>query len=87
MTPIWPDYEFNLRNAKLNKKGTGPNRNGADFMWAKTALKWGFTPQQVEQELAKVSERAQQEIKRGNPGYARVTVWNAKRSLDARIGF
>jgi hypothetical protein len=41
----------------------------------------------VEQELLKVSERAQREIKRGNPGYVPVTVFNAKRSLDAGIGF
>jgi hypothetical protein len=75
----WPDYDWILRGAPKKKDGA-PDRSRADYFWSKWALQRGHGPQAVITKLAEVSERARLEIKRGNPGYLRITIENAARS-------
>jgi hypothetical protein len=82
----WPDYGWVLRGAPKKKDGT-PDRSRADYFCCKWALERGNGPQAVIAKLAEVSERAQVEIKRGNPGYLRITVENAATAVGSRPRF
>jgi len=72
----WPSYAMSLAGAPPNSEGTGPSRSHADFVWCKTALKWGWNEEDTLQKLLEVSEKARS-LAENDPGYARVTVQNA----------
>jgi hypothetical protein len=74
----WPAYESVLHRAPRKKDGR-PDRSKADFFWSKLAIERGNDLQAVVAKLAEVSERAQAEIRRGNPKYLTITVENASR--------
>jgi hypothetical protein len=78
----WPDYEQALRGAPLNRAGTGPDRSLADFMWCKWAIERGWSETETAERLFEASERAAQEKRRGNPGYAFVTAKNAAKAVE-----
>lgn len=79
----WPDYALNLQRAPVKQDGT-PHRHQADFMWAKWALERGHTPQEVEERLLVVSDKAREEWENGNQQYVSRTVESAL--LAARTG-
>lgn len=77
----WPSYEESLARASPNQAGTGPDRSTADFWWCYFALREGFSREETEAKLLEVSKRAQERVRGGDRGYARVTVDNAAERL------
>jgi hypothetical protein len=72
----WPSYEMSLAGAPLNAKGTGPNRSDADFWWCKLAAQRAFSIEEIAAELPKVSQKARERIRDGDPGYVTKTAEN-----------
>jgi hypothetical protein len=77
----WPSYQECLANAGPNQDGTGQDRSSADFWWCYFALREGFSKEEVEAGLFKVSKRTQERVGGSDKGYARVTVNNAEDRL------
>jgi hypothetical protein len=73
----WPSYAECLAKAGSNQDGTGQDRSSADFWWCYFALKRGFSKEETEAKLLKVSECAQERVEGRDIGYPRVTVGNA----------
>jgi hypothetical protein len=80
----WPTYENALAGARLKADGT-PDRSGVDFVWCKTAYRWGFSAEEIAARLMEVSEKAC-ELARHNPGYALVTAKNAAAAEERNRG-
>jgi hypothetical protein len=53
----WPSYERCIQGAPLNYEGTGPDRSRADFVWAKTALEWGWSIEDTAARLPRSAPR------------------------------
>ena len=77
----WPDYEKALRGAPLKKHGNGPDRSLADYMFCRWAAQRGWTAEEIAIKLTEVSPKAQEQARRGDVGYAKVTAWNAVQSV------
>jgi hypothetical protein len=77
----WPDYERALRGAPLKKHGTGPDRSLADYMFCRWAAQRGWTAEEIAIKLMDVSQKAQEQARRGDEGYAKVTAWNAAQDV------
>jgi RepB DNA-primase from phage plasmid len=77
----WPDYEKALRGAPLKKHGNGPDRSLADYMFCRWAAQRGWTVEEIAIKLMEVSPKAQEQARRGDEGYAKVTAWNAVQSV------
>jgi hypothetical protein len=77
----WPDYEKALHGAPLKKNGNGPDRSLADYMFCRWAAQRGWTAEEIAIKLTEVSPKAQEQARRGDEGYAKVTAWNAVQSV------
>ena len=75
----WPEYGFFLRGARLKEDGSA-DLSGVDYIWAKVALRRGFSFDEVVAKLLEVSPKARAEWDRGNKGYARRTVEAAQKA-------
>ena len=78
---IWPSYAISLAGAPPNSEGTGPSRSHADYVWCKTAIKWGWSIEETTMKLFEVSEKARS-LMETDPGYTRVTVQNAAAAVE-----
>jgi hypothetical protein len=78
----WPDYEKALRGAPLKKHGNGPDRSLADYMFCRWAAQRGWTAEEIAIKLTEVSPKAQEQARRGDEGYAKVTAWNAVQAVS-----
>jgi hypothetical protein len=78
----WPDYERALRGAPLKKHGSGPDRSLADYMFCRWAAQRGWTAEEIAIKLVEVSPKAQEQARRGDEGYAKVTAWNAVQAAN-----
>lgn len=85
-TRYWPDYERALRGAPMKKHGNGPDRSMADYMFCRWAAQRGWSADEIAMKLAEVSEKAQEQARRGDEGYARVTAWNAVQAVERERG-
>lgn len=81
----WPSYSQALAGAGLKPDG-GRDRSQADFTWCMWAIDRGFTVEETEAELLRVSEKAQEEIRRRNFGYSRLTAWKASLAVERNRG-
>jgi hypothetical protein len=66
----WPDYAEAFRGAPLRADGSGKDRSKADCMWCKWAAERGHSEQEIAARLIEVSEKAREEVARGNESYA-----------------
>lgn len=82
-TRKWPEYWRALLLASPKPDGSGRDRSQADFLWCLWSIERGWTVEEVAAQLVVVSEKAQEESKRGNRGYARVTAWKAAKTVEA----
>jgi hypothetical protein len=78
----WPDYEQALRGAPMKKHGDGPDRSLADYMFCRWAAQRGWTAEEIAIKLTEVSSKAQEQARRGDEGYAKVTAWNAVQAVS-----
>lgn len=78
----WPDYERAIHGAPLKKHGNGPDRSLADYMFCRWAAQRGWTAEEIAIKLTEVSEKAQEQARRGDEGYAKVTAWNAVQAVN-----
>jgi hypothetical protein len=78
----WPDYQRALRGAPLKKQGEGPDRSSADYMFCRWAAQRGWTAEEIAIKLTEVSQKAQEQARRGDDGYAKVTAWNAVQAVS-----
>jgi hypothetical protein len=75
----WPDYNDALRGALPRADGSGPDRSKADAFWCKWAAERGYSVEEVAAELIEVSQKAREELARGNLDYAQEKAeWGAK---------
>ena len=79
---FWPDYERALRGAPLKKQGNGPDRSLADYMFCRWAAQRGWPAEEIAIKLTEVSTKAQEQARRGDDGYAKVTAWNAVQAVN-----
>jgi hypothetical protein len=82
----WPDYQQSLEGAPLKHDGGGPDRSLADFMWCKWAVQRGWDIKEIVAKLLEVSEKAQERARRGDEGYALLTVRNATAAVERERG-
>ena len=82
----WPDYQQSLEGAPLKHDGGGPDRSLADFMWCKWAVQRGWDIKEIVEKLLEVSEKAQDRARRGDEGYALLTVRNATAAVERERG-
>jgi hypothetical protein len=54
----------------MRKDGSGHDRSTADAFWCKLAAVRGHSQEEIESELKNVSEKAREELERGNKTYA-----------------
>jgi hypothetical protein len=80
---ILPDYQRCVDSAPRNHGNTGPDISRADFTFARTALGWGCSEEQVIARLLEVSSKAK-EAGQGER-YVELTVENAAQSLERDI--
>jgi hypothetical protein len=78
---FWPDYERALRGAPFKKQGDGPDRSLADYMFCRWAAQRGWSAEEIAIKLMEVSQKAQEQARRGDEGYAKVTAWNAVQAV------
>jgi len=81
----WPNYWQALSGASAKPEG-GPDRSQADFTWCMWAIDRGWSVDQTELELMRVSEKAREQLKRGDKGYARLTAWKASLAVQRNRG-
>jgi len=79
---FWPDYERALNGAPRKKDGDGPDRSLADYMFCRWAAQRGWTAEEIAIKLTEVSQKAQEQARRGDEGYAKVTAWNAVQAVE-----
>ena len=60
----------------FHQTGTGPSRSHADFWWCKLAAQRKFSVEEIAAELPKVTEKAREKIRVGDPGYVTKTAEN-----------
>jgi hypothetical protein len=77
-----PDYAHYLRNAPPKQDGSGPDRSDADFYWCRKAAQRGWSVEETALKLLEVSEKAQEQARCGDEGYALVTARNAAESAE-----
>jgi hypothetical protein len=82
----WPDYQRALQGAPPKSDGSGPDRSLADFMFAKWSIQRGWSIEETAAKLIELSETAQQQARRNDEGYARVTAFNAARAVQRDQG-
>jgi hypothetical protein len=73
----WPDYQRCVEGAPPNKEGNGPDRSMADFFWCLLAARRGHGIEETANKLLEVSSKAQENARRHDEGYTRVTAENA----------
>lgn len=73
----WPDYQRCVTGAPPNKKGDGPDRSMADFLWCMMAAQRGCSIEETTNKLLEVSARAQERARLRDEGYALITAQNA----------
>jgi len=79
----WPDYQQSLGGAPCKGDGS-PDRSMADFMWCKWAVERGWSIEETAAKLLEVSEKAQENARRGDEGYALLTAGNAAKAVARR---
>ena len=77
----WPDYEMCVKGAPVAKEG-GPDRSKADFVWCLMAAQRGHSVEDIAARLLEVSSKAQENARRHDEGYARVTAENASAAAE-----
>lgn len=76
----WPDYEQCVKGAPL--KDGHPDRSMADFFWCMMAAQRGHSIEDIADKLLEVSAKAQENARRRDEGYARVTAENAAAAAE-----
>jgi hypothetical protein len=71
----WPDYERCVKGAPVAREG-GPDRSKADFTWCMFGAQRGHSIKDIAARLLEVSSKAQEDARRHDAGYARVTAEN-----------
>jgi hypothetical protein len=66
----YPDYQSVLRRAPMRADGSGPDRSKADAFWCKWAAERGHCLSDIAAKLEIISEKAREELSRGNADYA-----------------
>jgi hypothetical protein len=77
----WPDYELCVKGAPVAKEG-GPDRSKADFVWCLMAAQRGHSVEDIAARLLEVSSKAQENARRHDEGYARITAENASAAAE-----
>jgi hypothetical protein len=77
----WPDYELCVKGAPVAREG-GPDRSKADFTWCMMAAQRGHSTEDIAARLLEVSSKAQENARRHDAGYARVTAENAAEAAE-----
>jgi RepB DNA-primase from phage plasmid len=77
----WPDYELCVKGAPVAREG-GPDRSKADFVWCLMAAQRGHSVEDIAARLLEVSEKAQENARRHDEGYALVTAENAAAAAE-----
>lgn len=80
-----PNYQRALDGAPLKSDGK-PDRSRADYMYCIWAIDRGMTIEQAAAALLEDSEKAQDNKRRGDKGYALVTAKNAADAVERRGG-
>jgi hypothetical protein len=62
--------------------GGGPDRSKADYVWCLMAAQRGHSIEDIAARLLEVSSKAQQNARRHDEGYARVTSENAATAAE-----
>lgn len=78
----WPSYAMSLAGAPQGDDGSGPDRSRADFWWCYLALQRKWSVEDTETKLLEVSEKAQERVQSGDPGYVHQTVINALAAVE-----
>jgi hypothetical protein len=81
----WPNYQQALSKAPLKSDGKR-DRSMADFMWCIWAIDRERSIEETAEKLLEVSEKAQENARRGDKGYASVTTRNAADAVEKRGG-
>lgn len=76
----WPSYARCVQHAPPVHQGERPDISKADFVWAMTALDWGFTIEETAKRLMQESAKA----KENGEGYALTTTQNAAAAVARR---
>jgi hypothetical protein len=77
----WPDYELCVKGAPVAREG-GPDRSKADFTWRMMAAQRDHNIEDIAARLLEVSSKAQENARRHDEGYARVTAENAAAAAE-----
>ncbi len=72
----WPRYDICLMRARKKKDGS-PDRSHADISFAMIAITGGHSIEDTAAKLAEVSEKARDNVRKGDTGYPLVTSRNA----------
>lgn len=81
----WPSYSQALTGASLKPDG-GRDRSQADFTWCMWAIDRGWSVDETVAELLCVSEKAQEQHRRKDIGYCRLTAWKASLAVQRNRG-
>jgi hypothetical protein len=81
----WPSYQQSLDGAPRRGDGSR-DRSMADFMWSKWAVERGWSIQDTAAKLLEVSEKAQENARRGDQGYTLLTARNAAAAVERERG-
>jgi hypothetical protein len=76
----WPSYERCVQHAPPVHQGERPDISKADFVWAMTALDWGWSIKETAARLLEISSKAQE----NGEGYALTTTQNAADAVERR---
>jgi hypothetical protein len=71
-----PEYQQALDGAPPKRDGT-PDRSRADYWWCRWAIDRGFAVDEVAARLLDVSEKAREQLRKGDKRYAFLTAQNA----------
>jgi hypothetical protein len=81
----WPSYDICFMRARRKKDGT-PDRSHADISFCLVSLTGGHSIEETAARLEQVSEKARQNVQRGDTGYAMITARNAARMVEQNHG-